>query len=144
MLRRFRFASIYKLLGRIMPRQLLTYLFFALTAVCFGQKEKSYQKNDMISLELKVTLKDDITKIKLPPDCGIFEVNSLTLNYNVKKVIKGKYKAKTILINHRCPKHLIDNKQIANDTIYTYKLRQKITQSDTKTKPEETEYEVIE
>jgi hypothetical protein len=75
-----------------MTRQLLTYLFFAWTMICFGQKDKLNKPKDIVTLELKVTLNDDITKIKLLPDCGIFEVNSLTLTYNVKKVIQGKYK----------------------------------------------------
>ncbi len=127
-----------------MRKQLFTYLFFILTIICFGQRDRSQMATNTATLEVIVKLKENINTIKLPPDCGILEVNSLTLTYNVVKVIQGGYKSKTILINHRCPKQLVNNKLIANDTTYTYKLQQKTILPNNKTKANEIEYEVIE
>jgi hypothetical protein len=124
-------------LSGAMTRNLFIYIFLLLIGICLGQK-------DISTIELKVSLKEDLNKIKLPSDCGIFEANSLTFVYNVMEVIHGDYKAKTILINHRCPKQLVDKKLIANNTTYVYKLRPLKFAQNKKTSSDKTEYEVIE
>jgi len=123
----------------------LHFLFFALgllTLRLHGQAAGAGVTNNTFVIE--VQLADDITKTKLPPDCGIFEMNSMTFTYKVIRVIQGNYKAETILINHRCPKQLIDQKQMENEKIYTLKLRVKTSLSESKKDTDKIEYEVIE
>ncbi len=130
-----------------MAKQLTIYIFSFLTLICNGQKTNSVKAKDFLdttTIQLKVKLADDLNKITLPPHCGIFEVNSLTLKYDVTKVIQGNYKAKTILINHRCPRELVEKKLIENEKTYTLKLRPKIIRSTNKADQDNVEYEIIE
>ncbi len=98
------------------------------------------------ALELNVKLADDLKELKLPEHCGVFQTNNMTFKYNVIKVIKGEYEAKTILINFHCPNELIEKKVIENGKKYTYKLRPNQTQASagSRTRNKEIEYQVME
>jgi len=134
-----------------MGRLYLSILFFLTfpTIYCQGQNHAGKIKKDSLDvklIELTVKLSDDVKKIKLPPACGIFQPTDMTFKFKVIKVISGEYNPKTVLINFRCPRELIERKTLEKGKLYNYKLRLNRTQInvDKKTKPDELEYEVLE
>lgn len=132
-----------------MTRRLFIPFLTFFTLYCHGQDFSDKLKKDTLDLkpiELTVKLADNLKKIKLPPSCGIFQPADMTFKFKVIKVLSGEYHSKTILINFRCPRELIEQKRLENGKLYNYKLRPNRTQInvDKNTKPTELEYEVIE
>ena len=128
-----------------MKRQfkILLLIFLGFDGLCQNNSgEISKTIPDTIPIELSVKLSDDLSKIKPLQSCGVFQPYEMTFKYDVVKVISGKYKAKAILINLRCPRELIENRTIENGKTYIYKLRPNQTQ-DNKAKENELEYEII-
>jgi hypothetical protein len=89
------------------------------------QKDTIYvaQPTDSI-VELQVKLIDKFDTIKLPAYCGMF-MQRMTLKYQVIKIINGHYNAETILINHVCPREIVESKGIENGKIYTMKVKRR-------------------
>jgi len=130
-----------------MTKQLIIFIFSLLTVICYAQKTNSTNAIVIVDssiIELKVILADDLNKIKLPPDCGVFVVNSMIFKYEVVNVIHGQYKANTVLINFRCPKQLVERKLIENGKPHVFKLRPRTNSQGTKFNSDRVEYEVIE
>ena len=129
-----------------MTRQLFIFCLTLLALNSRGQKFVDKINKDSLSktiVELNVILIDNLKTTKLPPDCGVFQPQNMTFKYEVIKVISGDYKAKTILINHRCPREMVDKKLIENKKSFTYKLRPLQNQVDAKTNIDKVEFEVV-
>lgn len=118
-----------------MIRLILPILILGLTFGCknsditekklIEQKDTVYieQPKDSI-IELQAKLIDKLDTIKLPAYCGIFMFR-MTLKYHVIKVLNGHYNSEKILINHICPREIVESKGIENGKIYTYKVKRR-------------------